>query len=199
MTDSTPTSEHVDTLVASVLFETDGSAGALRELAELAKRAESLEEQLQTAERKLAMCVDVQRKNQETYWNQTEYERKRNDGLQEQLQTARDALVKIAEGPSDVSPPEIARCALGWPAHGWEQGVYEQFGSLQDAANMVDNCGEGHEGGPCDWCLKQLHGVLSGKRCNHWPGQTECMWCRPETSSPASKSDDCPPEGDRHA
>jgi hypothetical protein len=39
--------------------------------------------------------------------------------LIEQYQAAHDALVKIAEGPSDVSPPEIARCALGWPAHGW--------------------------------------------------------------------------------
>lgn len=41
-------------------------------------------------------------------------------GLFEQFQTAHDALVKIAEGPSDTSPPEIARCALGWPSHGWD-------------------------------------------------------------------------------
>lgn len=39
------------------------------------------------------------------------------------FETLRLALVKIATGPSDVSPPEIARCALGWPSHLWESGA----------------------------------------------------------------------------
>ena len=27
---------------------------------------------------------------------------------------------------------------------------------------------------------ERLHDVL-GKRCNHWPGQKDCEWCRPQS------------------
>lgn len=84
--------------------------GRVAQLNEADTETARLKEQLETAEKRLAICVDTQKANQEVYWDQTEYERKLNAELKEQKEALEAALQKIADNR------EIVQGAEGHPS-----------------------------------------------------------------------------------
>jgi chromosome segregation ATPase len=80
-------------------------------------------EQLQTAQEQLARCV--QEANQETYWNQTEYERKKNAELQEQYE--------VAKTEADEAEIALNRTTEMWKdSEARNRELWEQFEEVEE-------------------------------------------------------------------
>lgn len=87
--------------------------------------------------------------------------------LQQELRRLHAAVEgdALAETP-EAEPCDDPRCGLSLGHEGGHWRWYGVLAETPEAEPVVGNCPE------CDAPIGGGHG------CNHWPGQTECQWCR---------------------